>query len=233
MSSQIPDGFELARTTPTFDNETVPAGLLSAHRVGDGIRGVSSSTAARSDPCSRTTTTRTTPSWPGPLHHPARPAPPCRTRPTSPVCRDDVEPTINDNRHGFVGHPTDHVCGIVDDPANDVPEIMGDVLALNVASDAIYVDCCRQGREEFSRSAKGYGLTARVQRILQTAIGCEGERRRRVEREPTDGHAVVGVAVDDHDAKMAVAVAAVLAAAVHKPGVHDIHDSARCTIEGL
>lgn len=39
MSEQIPDGFVLARTTPTFDNDTVPAGLLSAHRVADGIWG--------------------------------------------------------------------------------------------------------------------------------------------------------------------------------------------------
>jgi tellurite resistance-related uncharacterized protein len=37
MNSQIPDGFELARTTPTFTNDTVPAGLLAAHRVADKI----------------------------------------------------------------------------------------------------------------------------------------------------------------------------------------------------
>ena len=39
MNDQIPDGFELARTTPTFDNDTVPAGLLAAHRVADGVWG--------------------------------------------------------------------------------------------------------------------------------------------------------------------------------------------------
>ena len=39
MTNQIPTGFELARTTTTFDNDTVPAGLLSAHRVADGVWG--------------------------------------------------------------------------------------------------------------------------------------------------------------------------------------------------
>ncbi len=35
MSGQTPDGFELARTTPTFDNENIPASPLAAHRVAD------------------------------------------------------------------------------------------------------------------------------------------------------------------------------------------------------
>jgi tellurite resistance-related uncharacterized protein len=35
----IPDGHVLARTTDVFDNDTVPAGLLRAHRVADGIWG--------------------------------------------------------------------------------------------------------------------------------------------------------------------------------------------------
>ena len=35
----IPEGFALARTTGVFDNDTVPAGLLRAHRVADGIWG--------------------------------------------------------------------------------------------------------------------------------------------------------------------------------------------------
>jgi tellurite resistance-related uncharacterized protein len=36
---QLPDGLELVRTTETFDNDTVPPGLLRAHRVGDGVWG--------------------------------------------------------------------------------------------------------------------------------------------------------------------------------------------------
>jgi tellurite resistance-related uncharacterized protein len=36
---EVPPGFELARTTATFDNGTVPAGLLAAHRVADGVWG--------------------------------------------------------------------------------------------------------------------------------------------------------------------------------------------------
>ena len=35
----IPDGFQLARTTDVFDNNTVPAGLLRAHRVANGVWG--------------------------------------------------------------------------------------------------------------------------------------------------------------------------------------------------
>ncbi len=35
----IPEGSELERTTDVFDNNTVPAGLLRAHRVAKGIWG--------------------------------------------------------------------------------------------------------------------------------------------------------------------------------------------------
>ncbi len=35
----LPDGLEHARTTSVFDNATVPAGLLRAHRVADGVWG--------------------------------------------------------------------------------------------------------------------------------------------------------------------------------------------------
>ena len=38
-SDQIPGGYELTRTTATFDNDTVPPGLLSAHRVANGVWG--------------------------------------------------------------------------------------------------------------------------------------------------------------------------------------------------
>jgi tellurite resistance-related uncharacterized protein len=36
---QLPDGLELVRTTNTFDHDSVPAGLLRAHRVADGVWG--------------------------------------------------------------------------------------------------------------------------------------------------------------------------------------------------
>lgn len=36
---QLPNGLELARTTDVFDNDTVPAGLLRAHRVANGTWG--------------------------------------------------------------------------------------------------------------------------------------------------------------------------------------------------
>ena len=39
MTAQIPTGYERTRTTPIFDYLTVPAGLLSAHRVADGVWG--------------------------------------------------------------------------------------------------------------------------------------------------------------------------------------------------
>jgi tellurite resistance-related uncharacterized protein len=34
---QLPDGMEHIRTTDIFDDATVPAGLLRAHRVADGV----------------------------------------------------------------------------------------------------------------------------------------------------------------------------------------------------
>lgn len=36
---ELPDGVVLTRTTDVFDNDTVPAGLLRAHRVASGIWG--------------------------------------------------------------------------------------------------------------------------------------------------------------------------------------------------
>jgi tellurite resistance-related uncharacterized protein len=36
---ELPVGSELVRTTDVFDDDTVPAGLLRAHRVADGIWG--------------------------------------------------------------------------------------------------------------------------------------------------------------------------------------------------
>lgn len=35
----MPDGLVLVRTTPTFTEETVPAGLRRAHRVAEGVWG--------------------------------------------------------------------------------------------------------------------------------------------------------------------------------------------------
>ncbi len=38
-NDRIPEGFTLARTTDVFDRDTVPNGLLRAHRVAAGIWG--------------------------------------------------------------------------------------------------------------------------------------------------------------------------------------------------
>ena len=35
----LPDDVALVRTTPPFDETTVPAGLLSAHRIAEGVWG--------------------------------------------------------------------------------------------------------------------------------------------------------------------------------------------------
>ena len=37
--ADLPEGLELARTTGVFNNDTVPVGLLSAHRVADDVWG--------------------------------------------------------------------------------------------------------------------------------------------------------------------------------------------------
>ena len=39
MDQPLPAGLTLARTTPEFTAMTVPAGLLKAHRVADGVWG--------------------------------------------------------------------------------------------------------------------------------------------------------------------------------------------------
>ncbi|MEZ5343353.1 MAG: DUF1971 domain-containing protein [Acidimicrobiales bacterium] len=40
MSTEhIPDGFTIVRTTDVFDHESVPAGLLKAHRVANDVWG--------------------------------------------------------------------------------------------------------------------------------------------------------------------------------------------------
>ncbi|MFW2380452.1 MAG: DUF1971 domain-containing protein [Acidimicrobiales bacterium] len=36
---ELPDGLVLARTTPVFDRSNVPAGLLRAHQVAEGVWG--------------------------------------------------------------------------------------------------------------------------------------------------------------------------------------------------
>jgi len=38
-ASGLPDGVGLVRTTPDFDEHTVPAGLRSAHRIAEGVWG--------------------------------------------------------------------------------------------------------------------------------------------------------------------------------------------------
>ena len=40
VSPQIPDGFELVRSTPEFDQDSVPKALLNAHRVAIGVWGL-------------------------------------------------------------------------------------------------------------------------------------------------------------------------------------------------
>lgn len=39
MDSELPAGLTLQRTTPTFDEQSTPAGLRKAHRVADGVWG--------------------------------------------------------------------------------------------------------------------------------------------------------------------------------------------------
>ena len=39
MTARLPDDLELVRTTATFDQATVPAGLRAAHTVPDGMWG--------------------------------------------------------------------------------------------------------------------------------------------------------------------------------------------------
>ncbi len=134
-------------------------------------------------------------------------------------------PTARANPHGFIGTPTDHVYGIVDDPQTDVPQIISDLMARDVAADSIHVYCCQRGLQELSPSGKGYGPRARVQRILQT-ITVEGQHLRTIEHELNRGHALIGVAADD-------ATQHRVANVMRNNGAHDIHFYGRFTIVDL
>lgn len=37
--SELPDGLEHVRTTPVFDQDSVPKGLLQTHRIAEGVWG--------------------------------------------------------------------------------------------------------------------------------------------------------------------------------------------------
>lgn len=39
MHRELPTGLEPVRTTPVFDRDTVPKGLLAAHRIASGVWG--------------------------------------------------------------------------------------------------------------------------------------------------------------------------------------------------
>jgi tellurite resistance-related uncharacterized protein len=39
MATELPSGLEHVRTTPTFNEESVPPGLLGAHRIASGVWG--------------------------------------------------------------------------------------------------------------------------------------------------------------------------------------------------
>lgn len=39
INVDLPDGAEFVRITPDYDEHSVPAGLLAAHRVADGVWG--------------------------------------------------------------------------------------------------------------------------------------------------------------------------------------------------
>ena len=81
MTDRIPDGFVLARTTDAFDNHTVPAGLLKAHRVAEASGLASSCIPGRWISCSGDDPDAAATGERRPdAHDPARSAPPRRTR---------------------------------------------------------------------------------------------------------------------------------------------------------
>ena len=82
-----------------------------------------------------------------------------------------------------------------------------------------------EGAAELSPSGRGYGLRARVQRLVQN-LGYEGEHLRMIERELSHGHALVGIAVEEATKALVVGV-------LHRHGAHDVHFYGRFVIEDL
>ena len=135
--------------------------------------------------------------------------------------RDDETPLTDP---GAAMHEReDRIYGIVDDPSNDVPKLMGDLMDLDVNLDSVQVYRGRRGMEELSPTDEGF-LT-RIARTVQR-IGYEGRILDRVETELKAGHALVAVEVDEeHHSKVIKAMKA--------HGAHDMHRYGRFTIVDL
>ena len=122
-----------------------------------------------------------------------------------------------------VSEKEDRIYGIVDDPSNDVPKLVGDLMDLDVDLDSVQVYRGRRGLEELSPDDQGF-LT-RIARTVQR-IGYEGRILDRVETELKAGHALVAVAADEeHHSKVIEAMKA--------HGAHDMHRYGRFTIIDL
>lgn len=135
-------------------------------------------------------------------------------------------PAVEENPDGFVRYPTNHIYAFVDDPATNMPLIYGDIMAEQVATDAVHIYRGQLGLENLSPTGKDYGLRERIQRFV-VSLGYERVHLEQVEDELHAGHAFVGVAVDDDETKLAVA------RILRRHGAHDIKHYGRLTIEDL
>ena len=124
-----------------------------------------------------------------------------------------------------LGDKDDRVYGIVDDPPNDVPKLMSDLMQLDVGLDSVQVYRGHSGIEELSPGSAGQGLLHRIARTVQR-IGYEGRYLDLVETELKAGHALVAVAVDEEDH-----VSVIKAMKAH--GAHDMHRFGKFTIVDL
>lgn len=137
--------------------------------------------------------------------------------------KDNPETPLDPAR--LLGEREDEVYGVVDNPAEDVPELMSKLTALGVDCESVQVYQGQAGLEQLKPGYDGGGLMQRIKRTIQS-IGEEGSYFDVLERELTAGHALVSLAVDDESrAKVIDAMKAV--------GAHDMQRKGKLTIVDL
>lgn len=123
-----------------------------------------------------------------------------------------------------LGESDDRIYGIVDDPSNDVPKLIADLMELDVELDSVQVYRGRRGIEELSPD-HDEGFLTRIARTVKR-IGYEGQILDLVESELKAGHALVAVAVDEGDYGPVIE-------AMKTHGAHDMHRYGKLTIVDL
>lgn len=125
----------------------------------------------------------------------------------------------------LLGEREDRLYGVIDNPADDVPELMSKLADLGVDGDSVQVYQGESGLEEMKPGYDGGGLLRRIKRSIQS-IGDEGQYFDRIEAELKAGHALVAVSTDEENRSPVIA-------AMKAQGAHDMRRYGKLTIVDL